>query len=309
MYSWSDIKTGIKNPEKIWEELGRLPYKTLLRAHRLNTRVRNQNGIDVMAEDWDNLIILDACRFDTFQARNTIDGSLQKVRSKGSATPEWLEKNFDGKSFPDTVFVSGNPNLANIESEFADIVPMWEVNWDETAGTAQPRAMVEETLAANEEHPDKRLISMFVQPHVPFLGPKAENFQQGGFTGGGVIKDSREVVSLWKRLRKGELEEDEVYAAYEENLDLALEQVEELVEELDGKTVVTSDHGNVFGSGGVYGHPRDVHLPGLVEVPWLEVISGDRRSVTSVSEDELVSTSQSDDAVVEERLEDLGYLS
>lgn len=37
----------------------------------------------VMDEDWDNLLILDACRFDMFENRNILPGQLDYIYSKG----------------------------------------------------------------------------------------------------------------------------------------------------------------------------------------------------------------------------------
>lgn len=71
----------------------------------------NHRGIDIMKENWDYLIILDAARYDLFKesVKNfKIQGKLKKVESKGSATPEWLKKNFK-KDFYDIIYVSANP--------------------------------------------------------------------------------------------------------------------------------------------------------------------------------------------------------
>ncbi len=52
-----------------------------------------------MKEDWDNLVILDACRHDAFEDLNEIKGDLEKKASKASMTVEWLEKNLKEKVF------------------------------------------------------------------------------------------------------------------------------------------------------------------------------------------------------------------
>ncbi|MEF8826793.1 MAG: hypothetical protein V5A27_10735, partial [Halapricum sp.] len=64
---------------------------------------------------------------------------------------------------------------------------------------------------------------------------------------------------------------DAAMELYEENLRIALESVAELTEELDGKVVVTADHGEAFGEQGIWEHHIETHIPPLVEVPWLEV--------------------------------------
>jgi len=64
MYSTEQIATGIRNPDIALRELNRLYFR------RLYTREFNENGTDIFAEDWDNLIILDACT-PTFSRQNT----------------------------------------------------------------------------------------------------------------------------------------------------------------------------------------------------------------------------------------------
>lgn len=51
-----------------------------------------EDGFDPMAEDWDLLIVLDACRFDSFRDafNRYFEGELREVRSRGSCTPEWF---------------------------------------------------------------------------------------------------------------------------------------------------------------------------------------------------------------------------
>lgn len=60
--------------------------------------------------------------------------------------------------------------------------------------------------------------------------------------------------------------------AYEKNLEQVLEHVEELSNILEGKTVVTADHGDLLGENGLYGHPGNSNLKVLRKVPW-DVIS------------------------------------
>ena len=64
---------------------------------------------------------------------------------------------------------------------------------------------------------------------------------------------------------------DKLKELYQQDLELALKEVEKLLEELDGKVVITSDHGESFGENLEWGHPLKSKNPVLVEVPWLEV--------------------------------------
>ena len=105
--------------------------------------------------------------------------------------------------------------------------------------------------------------------------------------------------------------DDEVlWQAYEENLDVALPAVERLLTEFDGRVVVTADHGEMIAERASpipmreYGHPTELLTDELVTVPWLEYHDGDRREITQGTSADL---SDDDEDVVEERLADLGY--
>jgi hypothetical protein len=64
--------------------------------------------------------------------------------------------------------------------------------------------------------------------------------------------------------------EQQVKEYYRKDLRLALKEVKRLIESLDGKVVVTSDHGELLGEGG-WGHYIGGKEKELIEVPWLEV--------------------------------------
>lgn len=123
-----------------------------------------------------------------------------------------------------------------------------------------------------------------------------------------VVDEREGIRDPWMAVEAGLVDHDTLWAAYRSNLELVMEPVWRLVESLDGKTVVTSDHGNLIGERGwpvpmrLYGHPTGVRLPGLVRVPWATV-EGERREI----EGEETTDNLADDGVVAERLEDLGY--
>jgi hypothetical protein len=66
----------------------------------------SDGGVSIMDQNWDNLIILDACRYDIFKKICDIEGDLRCVRSMGSNSWEWVRKNLAGKQFYDTVYES-----------------------------------------------------------------------------------------------------------------------------------------------------------------------------------------------------------
>ncbi|MFC6722786.1 hypothetical protein [Halobacteriaceae bacterium SHR40] len=106
---------------------------------------------------------------------------------------------------------------------------------------------------------------------------------------------------IWDALGKGPVDRETVWRAYAENLKLVMESAEELIGAEEGKTVVTSDHGNLLGERvsplrvRLYGHPPYIHHPDLRKVPW---------AVTGESDD---PDERRIDADVEDQLRSLGY--
>jgi hypothetical protein len=276
-----------------------------------------------MAEDWDNLLILDACRYDMFEDVCSIDGDLQSMTSVGSSTPEFLQRTFRGGTFPDTVYVTSNPQVSlRLDTDiFHDVVSVWKTDWNDDLGTVEPHAVTERALEAQERYPNKRLIVHYMQPHYPFIGERRRD-DLGGQSGFELTKRlandevaERDARTVWDQLVDGELSEDVVWDAYLENLELVLNDIESLLSEFRGKTVVTSDHGNLVGETTtpfgleLYGHPTGIHAENLVTVPWLAVETGSRKTITaedSTASRNVEPTDEESDAI-KERLRDLGY--
>ncbi|MDZ7731078.1 MAG: hypothetical protein U5K37_09365 [Natrialbaceae archaeon] len=84
-------------------KLAKQPEYVLWELQRLLFDLRTGEGIDVMEQDWDNLILLDACRYDAFEAQSAIDGNLKPVLSRGGASWEFMQANFAGRELHDTV--------------------------------------------------------------------------------------------------------------------------------------------------------------------------------------------------------------
>jgi hypothetical protein len=281
---------------------------------------------DVVGADWDYLIVLDAARYDTF-ARvydDYLEGDLRKLRSRGSATPEWAAKSFTGDH--ELTYLSANPFINSLgiplnelkwgasagyewtaSDHIGEVVDVWQEQWNDDLGAVTPGTVTEAARDRLAEGYDGRLVVHYLQPHAPYLkegtGRKMKRIK-AGFED---VPDEDEepylgrVRSLVDRLRTrvepilGESElamrlgmlveldaagvfealGDDTGAAlrryYEDNLRLALAEVADLVEELDGDVVVTSDHGEAFGEHGVWEHHVETYIPPLVEVPWLRV--------------------------------------
>lgn len=310
MYSLSQIRTGLAHPAFVARELNRLYYR-VCGDGRYNT-----DGVDIFAEDWDNLLVLDACRYDLFRDRNTIEGDLQRRISRGSSTFDFLRGNFAGKRFPDTVYVTANPvpyHYRNeIDAEFHDVVHIWrEDGWHKELGTVLPETTTEYARRAADRYPNKRLLVHYIQPHYPFLDADLE-FDKGHLEDPDTDDPD---PNFWRRRLLGDLDvsTETMWHAYADNLDAVLPHVADLLADLGGRSIVTSDHGNVFGERSFpipireWGHPTGVYIPDLVTVPWLVVEGdGERREITAAEATR--DLSDVDAGVVSDRLESLGYI-
>lgn len=239
------------------------------------------DAVSVMDEDWDTLIVLDACRADAFQNVADLDrfDDYETRISLGSHSSEWTRRNFAGGSFGDTVYVSANPHTSlEAGDAFHRVIELWESGTDEDEGAVLPEYVVKAAKDAHMEFQDKRLIVHFMQPHGPFVGSDLE----------------------------GPYETDEAYwQAYQENLDHVLDYALDLADAIPGRTVFTADHGQIRVGGlqerlGIGGHKPRLRLPGLVHIPWA-VLEGPARTVQS---DEI---NEASGKAIEDRLKQLGY--
>jgi hypothetical protein len=301
------IRLGLSNPKLFGRKVSQIYNYTRAGVEY------NPNGIDVMQQDWDNLLLLDACRYDLFEEENDIPGNLRSVESRGAATPEFLRGNFDGKEFLDTVYVTTNPMLYRHQDEldvkFHSVINLWTGDtWNDEYGTVLPEVVTAESKRVAEEYPNKRLLIHYMQPHYPFIESDT------AFDKGHVGVDSPDELTTWMQVLTGNVEIDKsaLWNSYADNLQRALPYVEELIEQLSGKSVITSDHGNMFGEISrpipirEWGHPEGIWTEELVRVPWLEIDSDNRKRIFAGVDHEESNINDSD--VAEKRLESLGYL-
>lgn len=255
-------------------------------------KICGNKGIYVMAEDWDNLIVLDACRYDYFIETTGLNVAC-KI-SRGSHTVEFVKENFTGKQYRDTVMVSANPHVDLwAKDSFFKLIPVWKTGWDDEINTVLPQTMVENAVAAENKYPDKRLIVWFMQPHMPFienpeLSPLGYKRDCEIIGKGRVGKIPQEYfVTPWKEADRNRINIDDVWKAYRRNLEIVLPYAFELAKELKGKTVITSDHGNAFRRlkfplpVRIAGHEISIYIPELIQVPWLEMESPKRKEINA----------------------------
>jgi len=298
-FSISDAKTALQDPYFLLREFNSFIYRQGYRWEY------NKRGIDIFDQDWDNLIILDACRYDAFRdhAAPELPGRLETRTSRAAATPEFIRGNFSNRDLHDVVYVTGSSWIYKlgdeVDCELHDVIDAKnDFDYDQSYQMEQART-------AAEAYPNKRLLIHFIPPHHPFQGPLAEKHLPP------IEEQSSE---FFDKLRRGEIDIDRatLWQIYLENLDRILPRVKELLEELPGKTVVSADHGELFGErcGTVpiraWGHPIGFYADPLVTVPWHVHENGERKEIIEEEPDDDHIDSRSA-AEIDQHLRDLGY--
>lgn len=271
-----------------------------------------EDGIAVFDQDWDVLVILDACRYDAFEKHTSFPGDLRAVTSQGSVTPEWLHANVAGRDLTDTVCVSANGQYLRLADElntrwhaFEGVVEDDLAAAEESLLVASPETVTERARTVLEEYPRKRVVIHYVQPHTPYLGKVGRKHFAPGRSLTELGTDSR-------------YDRDRIVAAYHENLKLVLSSVEELLNTAGpdiGRVVITSDHGELLGDRlwplpvRQWDHIADLPHPLLVRVPWQCFDVGARRDVVA---EEPVGEPMMDEEDSQEKLTEhmraLGYV-
>jgi len=320
-YNWEDFMRAIKDPSLFVEEFDRLSKNI---PQQIRFYLNHGSGVNIMKQDWDYLLILDACRYDIFRETSRLDGELKHIISKGSHSKEFCNANFSGKNFNDTVYVTANGYGARIaQNVFHDLIftdeddtiPDTDVLHSTAKGMA-PSTVYDAAIDAKEKYPNKRIIVHFMQPHNPFLGSKAQEIRENLEQSGLVIRscnakkvkkydihDDLVMRTLIDAAEEGYISKAELREVYVENLEIVLKYIEDLISELPGRTVVTADHGNYLGEQDQFGHPKYEYVEELRKVPYLVVDSGERPEIIKEESGE----TRIDDEMIEQRLKDLGY--
>lgn len=280
MYSLSHIQTAFETPVLALRELNSIYHS------RLGVKEGNPNGVNFFNKDWDNLVILDACRHDSFQncvSGINIDGQLNHKTTLGTNTAEFLRANLHNRDFSDTIYLTASSMLyresvvnSTIVPNFHDIIDIWRAESTDGTDSIPPGLLTDRAIETHKSNPSKRLVIHYIQPHTPFIG----TFGQSHFESG--------KHAIWNEKLSGEcvIPDETIWTAYHENLQIVLGEVSKLIDSLPGKTIITSDHGQAIGDRAFplpyreYGHPAGIYIKPLTKVPWFVSRTGDRRNVS-----------------------------
>jgi hypothetical protein len=279
----------------------------------------NTEGTYIFEEDWDNLILLDSCRYDYFADMHTFDGILESRISRGSSSVEFIRGNFWGQDQLDTVYVSANTWYKKISEELGDersdvfLFDRLSSSGKRELGEVRTwcNKVTEKALERYEEYPNKRFIIHYMPPHRPYVD---EN--------GNIIVDFKTkhetdtFLNLVHRStgKPGHLTKQEIQDAYRSSVEYILDHIERLLQELEGLTIISADHGELLAERSrpipiiEASHPEGVYMDQLVKVPWFKIKSGERREIREAdAPHESITESKEVTEEVNENLRNLGY--
>lgn len=188
--------------------------------------------------EWDNLLILDGCRYDAFEEvyPDYLTGSLEKARSPASCTRDWLRGTWI-EDYPDVTYISDNPFIGGRIYEGKGHVMFPRIKAFKEILDVFLEAMDAETVNKYALMTEGRRVIHYAQPLRPMLG---------------------EVKT-----------EDKI--GYMSNLRYVLRHVTEILPKLDGVNILTADHGVRFNGMVRLHHPCNRGSPELRLVPWFKV--------------------------------------
>jgi len=192
------------------------------------------------------LIVLDACRYDSFLENRHVLGGLRlkviRTYSSGSCTRDWLLNTFTEPI--NAVYVTANPWVALLFKDskvFKTIDDVTARFWDEKLGTV--RAEHVNLAAIKHLIKGENLIVHYLQPHPPFITKTwlRDNESPARLAGSKIY----EFAAKSRKARR------EFKRAYIENLRYVLRYAKRLTQtglKLGYKVVITSDHSELLGT-------------------------------------------------------------
>jgi len=265
--------------------------------------------------DWDILVVLDGMRVDVAQEVFGQD-NVRSRWSSASTSIDWIQRHFDDQyrsHWRGTAYVTANPfaDHDTADAQSADLGekplghfdPVYKRAWaKEPVGTTPPEAVTDAAIDAWRQEDAERMIVHYMQPHQPFRSrpdwehvySNLENLTTGVNQGG---------PDIWLRCRDGEIDAEELWAAYRDNVQWVWDDVQNrLLENVEGDVVLSADHGNGMGEFGAWSHHGGQLAPSVRKVPVIGPIEAtDHETITSTAADE------QDEWNANEQLDALGY--
>lgn len=281
---------------------------------------------DANGDEWDVLVVLDACRYDLWDAVAPEYGLAagETVTSNASCSIDWILRNFN--QHPDKArragYVTANPfaDHSTESARSADLSdeplgyfrPLYRTHWqdlcDGQIATVPPEDVTDHAIAAWRDRNRlgiDRLVVHYMQPHEPYIRRPEWGSGDSKLLENLIEPEQKAGSSIWPALEDGEIDRDEFWRVYKDNLRWVFDDVcERLLPNLDGSVVLTSDHGNAMGEWGEWHHPPGAIGPAVRKVPWVAVNATDTGTIEP-DVDLAASADSADD--VADQLAALGY--
>jgi hypothetical protein len=286
------------------------------------------------------------------QSAEWMDETFGSTHREEMARTAYVTGNPFSAQSAEHVLVTSGETLPLSPGDWGLLYEAWREEWvDGEISTIPPEPLTDAALAVwnrRDELGVDRVLVHYMQPHAPFrsrpewfLGTadieawgQIRGSEEGG-DGGSQAAETAALTDLsaeelaelerlseaetdgikdpWTRLRDGELDRGEFWAAYRDNLRWVLDDVARLLEGTTARVALTSDHGNAAGEWGVWSHPPGVPVPALRKVPWVSRRGTGERDPDPGLPEAVAGESTGRDPPdgsadeVNERLADLGY--
>lgn len=243
--------------------------------------------------------------------------AVEQIWSVGSMSAEWMLNTFTQdhrEKISETAFISGNIWSHRIFDEqfhkhtdhdydyIHTGAPAWNpVSSDAFAhyetvcsfgsqdkrlhpeGQHIPHILTDRTINVARNKNWERLIVHYTLPHLNHIAGALE-WRTASQTElmSGELDAMRELSPEEKSFapaQQGEVTAGTIYDNFMENLQLALQYVEILLENVNAETaIISADHGEGFGENGVWSHPFGCPFPPVKTVPWATVTATDEET-------------------------------
>lgn len=181
------VKDGIQNPTSVPAYLGTkfadtkldLKYEAYRRKNNIPRQTESIHGL--VDHDQFVLVILDSCRYDSFERLypEYLSGSLDRVWSSGNWTRKWMERTWDGTY--DLTYISTTPYTFDYSHEeynsryrpsdhLDDVINVIGEEWNPVLSTTPPEPVTDTALRHISETETTRAVVHYMQPHAPYIG-------------------------------------------------------------------------------------------------------------------------------------------
>jgi hypothetical protein len=212
----------------------------------------------------------------------------------------WFSANFFVNSIDKPIDTLRHAEYSVIpDRHIRKIFDLWGSEWGKQ-GTVPPEKIYQKFREEKESLESDRVVFHYIKPHLPVVG-RGKSFLYKRMREDYIrLKNNEFETGLLSKLLSKPLKKADEFTlvqkfnfashlylrdflrfylkdsreiakeVHRENLRNVLSEVEKLLQGLNGRVVITSDHGEAFGEEGIWGHKAEKDIAELREVPWLE---------------------------------------